>query len=277
VGPTPADALVDAAGRRHQAYSGKPRIVSLVPSITELVCALGLAGELVGRTGFCIHPRDALRHVPKLGGTKTVDLDKLQSLEPTHVVLNIDENPREMAEAITAFGAEIIVTHPLAPIDNIALYRMLGGIFRRETEAERLAESYLERYNKISSTFRDARRIKTLYLIWKNPWMTVSHDTYISRTLALAGFDTVPAEATERYPKIDIEHAAREADLVLLSSEPYSFREKDLAALREYPAVAGKYAALIDGEMTSWYGPRAIAGLDYLAALRSRLDEELLS
>jgi ABC-type Fe3+-hydroxamate transport system substrate-binding protein len=272
---TPVDALVDAAGRRHLAYSAVPRIVSLVPSITELVCTLGLSGALVGRTGFCIHPRAALREVPKLGGTKNVDLGKLRSLEPTHVILNIDENPREMAEAIAAIGAEIIVTHPLAPIDNIALYRLLGGIFRREAEAERLAETYRERYDKISLAFRDARRINTLYLIWKSPWMTVSRDTYISRTLALVALDTVPLMTAERYPKIDIEHAAREADLVLLASEPYSFRDKDVAALRELPAMESKRAALIDGEMTSWYGPRAIAGLDYLAALRTRLDRQL--
>jgi ABC-type Fe3+-hydroxamate transport system substrate-binding protein len=266
--------LVDAAGRQHQAFSGEPRIVSLVPSITELVCELGLAANLVGRTGFCIHPKAMLRNIPKVGGTKDVDIEKVRQLAPTHVIVNIDENNKETADALAEFVPNVIVTHPLAPLDNIALYRLLGGIFRRDAEAETLAAKFTAVYERVAQANETAARRKVLYLIWR-PWMTISRDTYISRTLAVIGLDTVPAEAGARYPNIDLEAEAGHAEIVLLSTEPYSFREKHVAELKAMPALAGKQVHLIDGEMTSWYGPRAIAGMEYLGALRQRLDAEI--
>jgi len=268
-------ALVDAAGRRHQAFDGEPSIVSLVPSITELVCELGLTDNLVGRTGFCIHPKAALRSVPKVGGTKAVDLDKIRQLAPTHVIVNIDENNKPTADALGAFVPNLIVTHPFAPLDNLALYRLLGAIFRREAQAEKLAASFTAAYEKLVAAQSAAVRHKVLYLIWKKPWMTVSRDTYISRTLALIGLDTVPEQATARYPEIELETQAAHAEIILLSTEPYSFREKHAAELRSLHYLAGKRIELVDGEMTSWYGPRAIAGMDYLGALRRKLDTRI--
>ncbi|MBS1216709.1 MAG: periplasmic binding protein, partial [Proteobacteria bacterium] len=102
--------LRDAAGTLHTPATGNVRIVSLVPSITELVVDLGLGRELVGRTGFCVHPRDAVRRIPKVGGTKDVDLDKLRALAPTHVVVNVDENRKETADALREFVPHVIVT-----------------------------------------------------------------------------------------------------------------------------------------------------------------------
>jgi ABC-type Fe3+-hydroxamate transport system substrate-binding protein len=263
--------LIDAAGHRHQVCDGEPRIVSLVPSITELVCELGLTANLVGRTGFCVHPLAALRSVAKLGGTKTVELEKLRQLQPTHVIVNIDENTRETATALAAFVPNLIVTHPLAPLDNLALYHLLGGIFRREEQAEKLAQSFTTAYEKVVTAHANPKRVNVLYLIWKQPWMTVSRDTYISRTLALVGFDTVPVQAAARYPEIALESVAEHAEIVLLSTEPYRFGAKHVAALQALPALAEKTVELIDGEMTSWYGPRAIAGMEYLLTLRRRL------
>jgi ABC-type Fe3+-hydroxamate transport system substrate-binding protein len=267
--------LIDAAGQVHQAYEGEPRIVSLVPSVTELVCELGLTKNLAGRTGFCIHPKAALRSVPKVGGTKTVDLDKVRQLAPTHVIVNIDENTKPTADALAAFVPKLIVTHPLAPLDNIALYRLLGGVFGREAQAEKLAASFTAAYEKLVAAQSAAVRHKVLYLVWKKPWMTVSRDTYISRTLALIGLDTVPEQATARYPDIELANIAGQAEIILLSTEPYSFREKHVAELRALPFLSGKRIELVDGEMTSWYGPRAIAGMDYLGALRRKLDTRI--
>lgn len=235
------------------------RIVSLVPSITELVCELGLARQLVGRTGFCVHPRAVLKSVAKVGGTKTVDLKKIRELAPTHVILNVDENTKATADALAQFVPNLVVTHPLAPEDNLALYRQIGAAFGREREAEALCARF-------EAALAQARtqafpETKVLYLIWKDPWMTVSRNTYVSRTLALFGLRTVPAVADARYPKLanlDIP----EADLVLVSSEPYRFTQKHLP---EIERLSGRPARLIDGEMTSWYGPRAIAGLRYLS------------
>ena len=184
--------LVDAAGTAHAPASGTPRIVSLVPSITELLCDLGLADAVVGRTGFCIHPRERVRGIPKVGGTKDVDLGKVRTLAPTHVIVNVDENRKEDAHALAGFVPSVVVTHPLGPVDNLALYRLIGGIFGREGEAEALCARFEAEYATLRSAARTFAPERVLYLIWKKPWMTVSRDTYVSRMLALVNWSTVP-------------------------------------------------------------------------------------
>ncbi len=261
--------LVDAIGQSHEVVKAEgTRIVSLVPSLTELLFDLGLGEQLVGRTGFCVRPRNQVRRVPKLGGTKDVRLDKLRALAPTHVIVNVDENTRETAEALAGFVPNVIVTHPCSPADNIGLYRLLGGIFGREPQADKLSA-------ELTLALREATRLRealtdeaVLYLIWREPWMTVSPDTYISTMLASVGWITAPSEADSRYPAFDWRAAwLSGVSQVFLSSEPYRFQDRHVA---EVELASGKRAMLIDGEMVSWYGSRAIAGVRYLTALRRR-------
>lgn len=260
---------VDAAGYEHAPAGDAARIVSLVPSITELLFDLELGASVVGRTGFCIHPRDAVRQVPKVGGTKDVRLDTLRALRPTHVIVNVDENTLTTVDRIRRFIPSVIVTHPNAPEDNTALFQLLGGIFGRRKRAHQLCEQ-LDRALAECGAIRFPRAT-VLYLIWKNPWMTVASDTYIARTLACVNWHvtTEPGgwAGAARYPVVpDIAAAARGVDRVLLSSEPFMFRAphvRDLQRLVRTPV------SLIDGEMTSWYGSRAIRGLRYLNELRS--------
>ena len=239
------------------------RIVCLVPSITELLCDLGLGGQLVGRTGFCIHPWETVRHIPKVGGTKDVRMDRVRELAPTHVVVNVDENRKEDAEALAEFVPDVVVTHPQAPRDNLDLYRRMGREFDREREAEQLCERFERAYERAAASAGPERRV--LYLIWRDPWMSVSRETYISQTLALFNWQTVPADAAERYPQVEL--AEHDVDRVLLSSEPFHFKERHVAEVAAL--VPGAEVSLIDGEMTSWYGSRAIAGLDYLTEFTS--------
>jgi hypothetical protein len=252
----------DVMGNRHERAAPDARIACLVPSLTELLCDLGLVGQLVARTGFCIHPRELVREVPKVGGTKDVDLAQLEALAPTHVVVNIDENTRETAEALRAFVPHVIVTHPLGPEDNFELYRLLGGIFGRETEAATLCARLAAVMGSIAGL--EGRRLRrVLYLIWRDPWMTVSRDTYISRTLARFHWFTEPATTDARYPVINLPEAAASVDEILLSSEPYPFRAKHVEEIRAL--CPGVPVRIMDGEMTSWYGSRAIEGLQYLS------------
>jgi len=265
--------FIDAAGTVHAPARGEVRIVSLVPSITELVCDLGLAGALVGRTGFCVHPREVTRRIPKVGGTKDVDLDRVRALAPTHVIVNIDENRRETAAALAGFVPHLIVTHPLAPRDNLALYRLLGGVFGRRREADALARRFEAGYAKALAAGRSFSPKRVLYLIWRDPWMTVGRDTYISRTLALVGWETWPDASAERYPEIALDGATlSQVDAVLLATEPYRFRARHVAELAARPELAGKCVALIDGAMTSWYGSRAVLGMRYLPRFRRALE-----
>jgi ABC-type Fe3+-hydroxamate transport system substrate-binding protein len=239
------------------------RIVCLVPSITELVCDLGLADQLVGRTGFCIHPWETVRHIPKVGGTKDVLLDRVRALAPTHAIVNVDENTLETTDALREFVDHVIVTHPCAPRDNLDLYRLIGSTFGREREAERLCDTFASVHERVRERAERRAASDVLYLIWREPWMTVARDTYISQMLALVNWRTLPGVAADRYPEVDLQAYAGHVDRVLLSSEPYHFKERHLA---EVAAVVGDGAkvSLIDGEMTSWYGSRAIAGLEYL-------------
>lgn len=263
--------LVDAHGQRHERAAASARIVSLVPSITELLFDLDLGAQVVGRTGFCIHPREALRAVPKLGGTKDVDIEALLALAPSHVIVNIDENTRATFDALRERVPHVLVTHPNRPEDNIGLYELIGGVFGREAQAAQLVErlkAALVRVERAAARL-PARRV--LYLIWREPWMTVSRDTYIANMLALLGWQTVPERSETRYPALSSSAlAALGTELCLLSSEPYPFRDKHIAEL-EQMLGEGIPVRLVDGEMVSWYGSRAVAGLDYLAAFAGEL------
>ena len=258
--------LIDASGQQHKAVTPEspPRIVSLVPSITELLCDLGLAPQLVGRTGFCIHPADTVRAIAKVGGTKDVNLDKIRALAPTHLIVNVDENQKPTVDALAAFIPHVIVTHPLAPRDNPALYRLLGGIFNASAQAERLCAQF-EQALAALATRKPGPAQTMLYCIWQDPWMTVASDTYIANMLAEIGWQTWQSPRPERYPVFEWSDALlQQIDGVLLSSEPYRFTDAHVDALERQ---IGKPVQLVDGEMLSWYGSRAIAGLAYLRQL----------
>jgi ABC-type Fe3+-hydroxamate transport system substrate-binding protein len=256
---------IDAFGQDHPVTDGDARIVSLVPSITELLFELGLDAQIVGRTGFCVHPKTKVRGVTKVGGTKDVDLEAVRKLRPSHVIVNIDENTREIFDALKPFVPHVVVTHPNDPRDNTGLYDLLGTIFECRAEARRLASAFERAMKQVADTSSRLPQRHVLYLIWRDPWMTVSPDTYISRTLALVKWQTMPLSGEARYPTLstsELNHLT--VDLCLLASEPYPFRDKHLD---EVAGLLAKHSPvkLIDGEMVSWYGSRAIAGLGYLA------------
>lgn len=254
--------LIDAAGRAHAPAPGA-RIVSLVPSLTELLCELGCAAQIVGRTGFCVHPADVVAAIPKIGGTKDVHLEKIRRLAPTHLVVNIDENEKPVVDALAQFIPNVIVTHPLAPRDNLALARLMGGVFCAEQKAEAWCGEFEAEYARLRAAPKGPPR-SMLYCIWKDPWMSVSRDTYIANMLAEIGW-AVPHLGAARYPAFDWNPALLEGiDGVLLSSEPYRFTEQHVDALERQ---IGKPVRLVDGEMMSWYGSRATAGLGYLRQL----------
>jgi hypothetical protein len=269
------------------------RIVSLVPSITELLIDLGLGPYVVGRTGFCTHPADAVGSIAKVGGTKAVQLDKIKALAPTHVVVNVDENERPTVEALRSWVPHIVVTHPQSPHDNLALIdQMLAtfsaaeGLHRDHrsaltANAQRLQNEMALRLAALQNMQLQRPVQKVLYLIWREPWMTVARDTYISRMLALIGWQTWPdalggngidTPGASRYPVLQgTEPWLGQIDRVLLSSEPYSFRQQHVLEVRQWLRSQGAPAKvqvqLVDGELLSWYGSRAVAGLDYLDVL----------
>ncbi|SFD57786.1 helical backbone metal receptor [Massilia yuzhufengensis] len=261
------DHLIDALGHQHVPAPGA-RIVSLVPSITELLCDLGLGPQLVGRTGFCIHPRDTVEHIPKVGGTKDVNIEKIRKLAPTHLVVNIDENEKPTVEELAQFVPNIVVTHPLVPRDNLALARLMGGIFGVDTAAQQWCGAFEAEYAALKA-LPPAPARTVLYCIWQDPWMSVSGETYIAAMLAELGW-RVPRLGEARYPRFDwSEQIVGQLDAVLLSTEPYRFTEAHADTLEKQLGIP---VLLVDGEMMSWYGSRALAGLRYLRELRAMLE-----
>ena len=253
------------------------RIASLVPSLTELLVALGLREHIVARTGFCTHPADAVANIPKVGGTKDVNLDKLRRLAPTHVLINVDENRFDVAQALREFVPHVLVTHPSSPQDNLVLIDQMVAAFG---DTPVLTRQIAERACKLREDFQHAWLSTTLgnfseqgvlYLIWRGPWMTVARDTYIAGMLACVNWQTWPdADGGEsgaaRYPSLSgTEPWLADIDRVLLSSEPYRFTEAHFAQAQQLCPQAK--VQLIDGELLSWYGPRAATGLRYLSAL----------
>jgi ABC-type Fe3+-hydroxamate transport system substrate-binding protein len=260
--------LIDAVGNEHPPTSAEAaRIVSLVPSLTELLFDLGLGDRVVGRTAFCVHPGDRVKSVRSVGGTKSIHMDRLRGLRPTHVLVNVDETPRALAEELAATGCTVVVTHPIEVRDNLTLYALIGGLFGKREEAESLCRRFEGAYDAARRVAESMPERRVLYLIWKDPWMTVARDTYIARMLALVGLHTLPATSDRRYPAVELtQDLLEQLDLVLFATEPFPFRDRHLAAFRAlHPAHAGK-AAIIDAQMVSWYGSRAVQGLGYLAA-----------
>lgn len=269
--------FTDYLGHPHSP-AADARILSLVPSLTELLYDLGLAHLLVGRTQFCIHPADRITTVPSVGGTKKIKMDRVAKLAPTHALLNVDENPKEMADALQAMGIQVVVTHPAHPDDNVALYQLIGGIFGETEQTARLIGDYKTARARLLDPATRPRR-RALYLIWKDPWMAISPNTYIANMLTLVNWQTLSPGAdptivgdSGRYPEVVIDDSTLdEVDLVLFSTEPYAFKNTDIKKFQKaYPRHAGK-AHLIDGEMTSWYGSRAIHGLDYLGEFAGKV------
>lgn len=253
------------------------RIASLVPSITELLVVLGLGSALVARTGYCVHPAEMLRRVPKVGGTKDVNLAKLRRLAPTHVVLNSDENRLDTVRALQAWPPgerpELILTHPCAPEDVPALIDQLQDAFGVLPQVVASAATLRAALARELESTRPAGHTacRVLYLIWRDPWMTVARDTYISKLLAHVNWLTLPAvdggeRGAARYPVVRGDETWLAAvERVLLSSEPYRFDATHVALAQTLCPLAR--VQLVDGEALSWYGARTVTGLRYARAL----------
>jgi ABC-type Fe3+-hydroxamate transport system substrate-binding protein len=269
--------LVDAVGTQHRPAEGDFKIACLVPSITELLFDLNLGKRVVARTGYCIHPEEFVKAVPKVGGTKQINFEKLKKLAPSHIVLNLEENTKECALTLKEFIPNLVVTHPTKFRDNFLLFELIGGVFDAKQSAASLDAELTKQITKNYFRLRPGRRpLNVLYLIWKDPWMSVAPTTYIADVLKQAGLFQIGLPSEREYPTVDfllVDWA--NVDAVFLSSEPYSFSPEDqrsfvveLLRLTSKPIPV----LMVDGELMSWYGSRALKTPAYLNQLRFELD-----
>jgi ABC-type Fe3+-hydroxamate transport system substrate-binding protein len=244
------------------------RIVSLCPSLTELVFALGRGDELVGVTDYCVHPAEGVAAVEKVGGTKTPNVARIVELAPDIVLLNEEENRIEDAQALEAHAVRCLNTFPKDALETAAMVRTIGAALQRDEAAERVALDIETRAKRVADAARGRREVSWAYLIWRKPWMSVNRDTFASALLSLAGGRNVFGDAPTRYPEIRIEElVAADPQLVLLCTEPFPFEARhidELCTLTGWPRSRFRIA---DGEYLSWHGSRTPAGIDYAASL----------
>jgi ABC-type Fe3+-hydroxamate transport system substrate-binding protein len=244
------------------------RIVSLVPSTTETLFAVGASEQVVGVTRFCIHPREARERARVVGGTKNPRIEAILSLEPDLVLANQEENRKEDVERLRE-KVQVRVFFPRNVGDAVADIRTLGRLVGEPEGALGLAEEIERALSALRAV--ESRRIRYLYFIWRRPYMVAGPGTFIEALLAEAGFVNAASRDRGRYPEMRIEEIARtRADVHLLSSEPFPFEEKHRA---ELVADLGSEARviLVDGELLSWHGARLRQGLPYLMSLAETL------
>jgi ABC-type Fe3+-hydroxamate transport system substrate-binding protein len=255
--------FTDQMGNRVVVSFPPKRIVSLVPSQTELLAYLGLAERVVGITKFCVHPAGWRTSKTVIGGTKKFDIRKICSLKPDLVIGNKEEN---YEEGINRLKKEFPVwmSDVIALDDARSMIQGIGSVTGCESESAAL----IRQINHSFQSIKKSRPYSVIYLIWKNPWMAAGRNTFIHTMLEVAGFQN--AVSKNRYPQLSNDDLRQlHPEVILLSSEPYPFSEKHIMALQ--PIVPRAKILLVDGEIFSWYGSRLLKFPEYLSRLTLQL------
>lgn len=253
--------VIDQMGREVTFNYYPERIVSVVPSQTELLYDLGLDSEVVGITKFCVHPEEWFRNKTRIGGTKKLHIDKIRELKPDLIIANKEENTQEEIEAL---AKEFPVW--LSDINNLPgalnMIQAIGQITGQEGNANQLVEDIVQGFQQLHKANKPKR---VAYFIWRNPWMSIGNDTFIHSMIHTMGWQNVLTHET-RYPEITLEQLKElQPELVLLSSEPFPFKDEHIAEIKA--VLPNAEVMLVDGEMFSWYGSRLKKAVSYLQEL----------
>jgi ABC-type Fe3+-hydroxamate transport system substrate-binding protein len=247
------------------------RIVSLIPSITEILFAIGAGERVVGCTIYCTEPAEGVATKTRVGGEKNPKLELIRDLGADLVIANVEENVREHVETLRAWGIAVHVTYPRTVAEGIRLVGELGELLEAGSRAREIETALRARHDEVRAAAAGRRPRRVFCPIWRRPYMTINRDTYVHDMLAVAGGENVFASAAKRYPEVTLEEVAAAApEVVLLPDEPYRFRavhRGDFAAYPGMPAVRDGRLPLVDGKLLSWYGPRIAEALRVLPPL----------
>jgi iron complex transport system substrate-binding protein len=264
--PAMERAVTDHLGREVRFAYPPQRIVSLCPSLTETLLDLGLAGRVVGRTKYCIHPADRVGDIADVGGTKQVDLDRLRSLEPDLVIAEKEENTREQIDTI-AREVPVFVVDVNDLAEALRAVRDLGELTSRRGEAMTLMDRIRVALDGVHPALP---AVKVAYLIWRNPYMAAARHTYIDALLRRCGLVNVCAQLDGRYPEVTLERLGELGPrFVLLASEPFPFADGHRAEIEQ--ALPAMKAVGVNGELFSWYGSRLLRAAPYFNEVLRRL------
>jgi ABC-type Fe3+-hydroxamate transport system substrate-binding protein len=245
------------------------RIISLVPSITELLFDLGLENEVVGITKFCVHPETWFRTKTRVGGTKNIKIDVIASLKPGLIIGNKEENVKEQIEQLESI-APVWISDVCNLEDALEMIDQIGKLTDKLEKAKEIIQKIKTKFQKLPSPFNgEGPGVRACYLIWKDPYMSIGSDTFIHDMLTRYGFTNVFAHC-KRYPQTSIEEIKNlSPEFIFLSSEPYPFKQKHVEKLQTQ--LPGCEIILVDGEMFSWYGSRLILAVDYFKNFISKI------
>ncbi|HEU5393471.1 MAG TPA: cobalamin-binding protein [Candidatus Methylomirabilis sp.] len=258
----------DALGREVSVPVLPRRVVSLIPSVTEICFALGAGDRVVGVTSFCTEPPAGVAEKVRVGGEKNPDLERIRRLRPDLVIANVEENRKPDVDALAESDIPVYVIYPRGVGEGITLLRTLGELLgvpaAGEAQAARV-EAALEEVRRLRA---GCAPLRVFCPIWKNPWMACNRDTYVHDVLVTCGGENITAERPERYPRVTLEEVAAAApEVILLPDEPFRFGPKHLPLFSVFPgmpAVRDGRLYCIDGKWISWYGPRMAEGLPAL-------------
>ena len=255
----------DQLGTTHFFDAIPQKIISLVPSQTELLVDLGLEKNLVGITKFCVHPKHLLKSKTIIGGTKNVNFENMAALKPDIIIANKEENSEEIVQQLSEI-CPVWVTNIVTLEDNNQMILDFGILFEKENESEILVQKIQNATADYEIFMEDKPEKKVAYFIWAKPYMVAANLTFINQILKLNKFQNVFANQN-RYPEIELESLKnKKLDLILLSSEPFPFKEKQLLEIKKHTNAKIIFA---DGEYFSWHGSRIFKAFDYFKTLHS--------
>lgn len=264
--------FTDQTGNIIQLYEKPRRIVSVVPSQTELLFDLGLNDEVIGITKFCIHPEKWFREKERIGGTKKLNIEKIKALKPDLIIANKEENTKEDIEELQKYFP-VWISDIYSLNDALNMIEAIGEITDTWQKAKAIADWIKQEFSAFEKSIAEQKVIKAAYFIWFNPLMAAGNNTFIHSMLELCKFDNA-FKNMERYPEINEEYLqSANPELILLSSEPFPFKEKHIDYFKNVCTKA--VVKLVDGEMFSWYGSRLIHAAKYFQQLRTELTNDL--
>ena len=266
--------FTDQLGKQHLFETTPKRIVSLVPSQTELLYDLGLEESIVGITKFCIHPFHFKSTKKNIGGTKKVHLEKIRLLQPDIIIANKEENTLEIVEELSKI-CPVWVTDIITVEDNLKMIEDFGILFNQRVEArkwiDKISFAHKEFSEFIKSTNIETLQKKVAYFIWANPYMVAGNNTYINEMLNINGYQNIYESREERYPKVIIQEMRIQGDpdILFLSSEPFPFTDEHAFEIGRFTHHAK--TIFVDGEMFSWYGSRLLKAFGYFKKLHESI------
>jgi len=261
--------LVDQLGNQHTFINTPKRIISLVPSQTELLFDLGLEDSIIGITKFCVHPFHLKSTKTIVGGTKNVKFNKIKELQPDIIICNKEENSKEIVDELSEI-CPVWVTNVCSIEDNIKMIQDFGEIFNKRTNSSK----WIDKINNANAEFNtfilEKPSYKVAYFIWKNPYMVAGNNTFINELLSINKFENV-YKSKDRYPEVEIKDLVDDGnpDLIFLSSEPYPFKDKDGIEIGRI--LQNAKIILVDGEMFSWHGTRLLKAFNYFRYLHNNI------